>query len=425
MPATILVGAQWGDEGKGKIVDVLAAEADVIVRYQGGSNAGHTVIVGGRRQVLHLIPSGILHPGKLCLIGNGVVVDPLELLEEIGALEKAGHAVEGRLFVSDRAHAVLRHHRALDAAEEAARSAGERLGTTGRGIGPAYRDKYARRGVRLGDLLAPGFGERAAALAEQANEGLARLGAPLLDTAAVARDYAAAATRLAPFVADTVAMLHDADREGRRVLLEGAQGTMLDIDFGTYPFVTSSHPTAGGACCGSGLPPRRVDRVIGVIKAYTTRVGAGPFPTELDDETGEILRRRGAEFGATTGRPRRCGWFDAVVGRHAAAVNGVDYWALTKLDVLDTLPVLRICTAYECDGRRCLVPPADPARLARCRPVYEEMRGWQTPIGHLRRPEDLPPAAQAYVNRLTGLIGGKLGLLSVGPGREATLRAGI
>jgi adenylosuccinate synthase len=425
MPNTILVGAQWGDEGKGKIIDVLTAEADLVVRYQGGSNAGHTVIVGGRKHVLHLIPSGILHPGKQCLIGNGVVIDPLELLEEIKAVEQQGHVVRGRLFVSDRAHAVMNYHRALDAAEEAGRDDDCKIGTTGRGIGPAYRDKVGRCGLRMGDLLAPDCERRVALLAERANAALAFLGAAPLDVAATVTTYRAAAAALAPFIADTVAMLHDADRAGRSLLLEGAQGTMLDIDFGTYPFVTSSNPTAGGACAGTGLSPRRVDRVVGVIKAYTTRVGTGPFPTELNDATGEELRRRGGEFGATTGRPRRCGWFDAVVARYAAAVNGVDYWAMTKLDVLDELPLLKICTAYECDGRRYETLPSDPALLARCRPVYEEMPGWKTAISHITCYDDLPAAARAYVARLIDLMGGKLGILSVGPGREATLRIAL
>jgi adenylosuccinate synthase len=422
MPNTILVGAQWGDEGKGKVIDVLTAQADLVIRYQGGSNAGHTVIVGGRKHVLHLIPSGILHPGKICIIGNGVVIDPLELLQEIQTLEQQGYEVRGRLFVSDRAHAVMRYHRAIDVAQEAVRGAGRMIGTTGRGIGPGYGDKANRCGLRLGDFIAPDFAVRVAERTEQANRALAFLQAAPIDVRELVDLYGSAAETLAPFITDTVAMVHTADREGKRILLEGAQGTMLDIDFGTYPFVTSSNPTAGGACIGSGLSPRRIDRVVGVIKAYTTRVGAGPFPTELNDAVGELLRVRGGEFGATTGRPRRCGWFDAVVGRYACAVNGVDFWAMTKLDVLDELSVLKICVAYACGGRRYATLPSDLRVIEQCTPVYEEMPGWLTDTSGITRYEALPAAARAYVARLVELCGGRLGILSVGPGRENTLR---
>ncbi len=425
MANTILIGAQWGDEGKGKVIDVLTAQADLVVRYQGGSNAGHTVIIGERKYVLHLVPSGILHPGKVCVIGHGVVIDPLALIDEIAMLEQSGISVRGRLFISDRAHMVLRYHHAVDQAEEAARGAGRRIGTTGRGIGPAYRDKVCRCGLRLGDLLEPDFPERLKASVETANQALRALGAQALDAAELLRLYDSAARTLAPYIDDTVTRVQEADRAGKSILLEGAQGTMLDMDFGTYPYVTSSNPTAGGACTGSGLSPRRIDRVVGVIKCYTTRVGEGPFPTELNDATGEALRQRGGEFGATTGRPRRCGWFDAVVGRYAAAVNGVDLWAMTKLDVLDTLPVIRICTAYVCDGRRIEVMPASLRVFQRCQPVYEEMPGWQSSTSAVTRYEDLPPRARAYVERLVTLIGGRLGVLSVGPARDTTLRLGL
>ena len=425
MPNTILVGAQWGDEGKGKVIDVLTADADVVVRYQGGSNAGHTVIVGGRKHVLHLVPSGILHDGKTCIIGNGVVLDPLELLGEVALLEKQGYTVRGRLFISDRSHAVMQYHRALDSAQEQCRQAAGRIGTTGRGIGPGYADKINRCGLRLGDFAAADFGARVAAHVETANAQLAVLGAAPLDVQATVDRYTAAAAELKPFIADTVAMVHEADRQGRSILLEGAQGTMLDVDFGTYPFVTSSSPTAGGACTGSGLSPRRVDRVVGVIKCYTTRVGAGPFPTELNDGQGDLLRSRGGEFGATTGRPRRCGWFDAVVGRYAREVNGVDFWAMTKLDVLDECETLKICVAYEHNGRRIDSVPADIRVLEGCRPVYEEMPGWCSDTSRTTRLEDLPAAARAYVDRLVELCGGQLGVLSVGPGRESTLRVAL
>ncbi len=425
MPNTVLVGAQWGDEGKGKVIDVMTNLADMIVRYQGGSNAGHTVITGGKTYVLHLIPSGILHAGKPCVIGNGVVIDPLELLSEIKMIEGHGITTRGRLFVSDRAHMAMRYHQALDKAAEARRAPGKKIGTTGRGIGPAYGDKIARQGLRMGDLQEADFTARLDEHIEAANDELATLDAPLLNRDELQALYADAAARLKPYITDTVAMVNNADREGKSILLEGAQGTMLDIDFGTYPFVTSSNPTAGGACTGSGLSPRRIDRVVGVIKCYTTRVGEGPFPTELNDETGNLLRTKGGEFGATTGRPRRCGWFDAVIGRYAREVNGVDYWAMTKLDVLDDLPVIKICTAYECDGERLNTLPANISKLARCTPVYEEMPGWQTPTSRVTRYEDLPPNARAYVERLVALTGAKLGILSVGPARDTTLRIAL
>jgi len=426
MPNTVLIGAQWGDEGKGKVIDVLTSQADVIVRFQGGSNAGHTVITGGKKYVLHLIPSGILHSGKQCVIGNGVVMDPFDLITEIGILRAQGIEPAGRLFISDRTHMVMRWHRALDAADEARRPQAKKIGTTGRGIGPAYGAKMGRTGLRVGDLLSPSFQATVKAETEAANATLAAWGAPVLDVAELQASYAQAAVELAPYIADTVAYVNEADRAGKSILLEGAQGTMLDIDFGTYPFVTSSNPTAGGACTGSGLSPRRVDRVVGVIKCYTTRVGSGPFPTELAESTGEHLRQKGGEFGATTGRPRRCGWFDAVVGRYSSMVNGVDFWAMTKLDVLDELPVIKICTAYlRDDGVRYETFPADLSVLERCQPVYEEMPGWQTQTSHITRYEDLPLKARAYVERLVSLIGGRLGILSVGPARETTLRMGL
>jgi adenylosuccinate synthase len=426
MRNTILVGAQWGDEGKGKVIDVLTADADVIVRFQGGSNAGHTVIAEGCKYVLHLIPSGILHPGKLCVIGNGVVIDPFDLLTEIEMLKERGVEIQGRIYISDRAHMVMQWHRALDAADEALRTADKKIGTTGRGIGPTYGDKMGRSGFRVGDMLAPNFLANVREATEATNATLATMNAPPLDVERMVENYRSAADKLKEYVTDSVSFINNADREGKSILLEGAQGTMLDIDFGTYPFVTSSNPTAGGACTGSGISPRKIDRVVGVIKCYTTRVGAGPFPTELDDAMGEQLRRNGGEFGATTGRPRRCGWFDAVVGRYAAIVNGVDYWAMTKLDVLDDVEIIRICTAYEGEnGERHEVFPADLSALDRCRPVYEEMQGWMSKTSDITRYEDLPLKARAYVERLVTLIGGQLGILSVGPARETTLRLGL
>lgn len=426
MPNTVLMGAQWGDEGKGKIIDVLTSQADVIVRFQGGSNAGHTVIAEGKKYVLHLIPSGILHEGKQCVIGNGVVMDPFDLLKEFDMLNGHGMDLRDRLFISDRTHMVMQWHRALDKAHEDRRSSEKKIGTTGRGIGPAYSDKMDRQGFRVGDLLRPDFLTRVRETTEATNLRLAKWGAELLDVEALVADYAKVADLLAPYITDTVVLINKADRAGKSILLEGAQGTMLDIDFGTYPFVTSSNPTAGGACTGSGLSPRRIDRVVGVIKCYTTRVGAGPFPTELLDADGEHLRQKGGEFGATTGRPRRCGWFDAVVARYSAMVNGVDFWAMTKLDVLDELPTIKMCVAYKRDdGHLYETFPADLSVLERCTPVYEEMPGWMTDTSKTTRYEDLPLKAKAYVERLVALSGGRLGILSVGPARETTLRLGI
>jgi adenylosuccinate synthase len=426
MPNTILMGAQWGDEGKGKVIDVLTAQADVIVRYQGGSNAGHTVIAEGKKYVLHLIPSGILHEGKQCVIANGVVMDPFDLIKEMEMLRGYGINPDGRLFISDRTHMVMQWHRALDKADEARRSSTQKIGTTGRGIGPAYSAKMARLGFRVGDLLTSDFLIRVRETAEATNVRLAKWGAELLDVEELVREYANAVEILSPYITDTVVFLNTADRAGKSILLEGAQGTMLDIDFGTYPFVTSSSPTAGGACAGSGLSPRRIDRVVGVIKCYTTRVGSGPLPTELLDATGEHLRQKGGEFGATTGRPRRCGWFDAVVARYSAMVNGVDFWAMTKLDVLDETPLIKICVAYRRDDGHIYESfPADLRALERCTPVYEEMPGWMTDTSKTTHYDDLPMKAKAYVERLVALSGARLGILSVGPARETTLRLGI
>jgi adenylosuccinate synthase len=425
MPNTLLIGTQWGDEGKGKIVDFLSRDADVVVRYQGGSNAGHTIEIGAERYVLHLIPSGILYPDKTCVIGNGLVVDPLALVHEIKELEARGISSRGRLHISDRAHVVLGYHKALDAASENKLSRGSKIGTTQRGIGPAYADKACRTGFRMGDLLDPDLeGKLTERLAEK-NALLASLGSAPLDAAALCKEIRAAAEFLRPYITDTIPLLNAAYKAGRQILFEGAQGTMLDIDFGTYPFVTSSNPTSGGACIGTGLPPRAVDRVLGVIKAYTTRVGEGPFPTELLDATGEHLRQRGREFGATTGRPRRCGWFDAVVARYSAMVNGVDHWAITKLDVLDDTETIRVCVAYECDGRRYESVPASIATLAKCKPVYKDFPGWMTNTSNLTAYADLPQKAKAYVQALCDITGVPLGVLSVSPQRSSTFRIAV
>ena len=425
MPNTVLIGAQWGDEGKGKIIDVLTQGVDIVVRYQGGNNAGHTVKFGDEVHILHLVPSGILHEGRVCVIGNGVVVDPVALMKEIGELEQKGIRVKGRLFVSDRSHIIFPYHRALDVGREDKSGAGEKIGTTKRGIGPSYADKASRQGLRMGDLLDPAFPSLLDKRIQDANRILTAAGGQTVDTAEVVATYRDMAAKLAPYITDTVSMLNRSMKENKSILFEGAQGTMLDIDFGTYPFVTSSNAPAGGACTGTGIPPNRIDRVIGVIKAYTTRVGEGPFPTELKDEIGRLMGKEGQEFGATTGRPRRCGWFDAVVGRYSAMINGVDYWAMTKLDVLDSIKTLKICTAYECDGKRYDTVPANIRILERCKPVYEEMEGWRTPTKDVTCLENLPPRAKAYVDRLCQLTGVKLGILSVGAKRESTLRIAL
>ena len=423
---TVLVGAQWGDEGKGKVIDFLTEEADVVVRFQGGSNAGHTVVVGDKKYVLHLVPSGVLHEGKHCVIGNGVVMDPFDLVRELEQVQSWGFDIKGRFHISERAHMVMQWHRALDAAEESARAAGRKIGTTGRGIGAAYAAKVGRCGMRAGDLLKPNFADIIRIRTEEANAKLVSLGAHELDVDEMIRLYTPMANALLPYVTDTVQFLHESLDANRQILFEGAQATMLDVDFGTYPFVTSSNPTAGGACTGSGVGPRAIDRVIGVLKLYTTRVGEGPFPTELFDSDGELLRSRGGEFGATTGRPRRCGWFDAVIARYAQRINGVDFWAMTKLDVLDAFPTVKICTGYKRDdGFVYQTFPADLDVLAHCEPVYEELPGWQCETSHITDYDALPENAKRYVARILELIGGKLGVLSVGPARETTLRIGV
>ena len=421
MPNTILTGAQWGDEGKGKIIDFLTDEADIVVRSQGGNNAGHTIVIGGEKYVLHLIPSGILRKSKICVIGNGVVIDPVSLVGEIEGLRKRGVAVGKNLLISDAAHLVLPYHRALDGQREALKGKGK-IGTTKRGIGPAYGDKIARVGLRMCDLVDPDvFSRKLAARVRENNVLLKSLGAPALNAKAILKDYLAAAEELRPFVTNTVVYLHKALKGGKQLLFEGAQGTFLDIDHGTYPYVTSSNTTAGGACTGSGVPPHRVDTVLGVMKAYTTRVGEGPFPTE-DKGITDSLHAMGREFGATTGRPRRCGWFDAVATRYAAMVNGIDQIAITNLDGLDAVASIRVCTAYKLDGKRIEFPPTDPAALARCTPVYIELPGWNKPTDKARKFSDLPPRAREYVNKLAGLTGAKLAIVSIGPARAQTIR---
>ena len=421
MANTILVGAQWGDEGKGKIIDVLTDEAEVVVRSQGGNNAGHTVIVKAQKFVLHLVPSGILRKGVKNVIANGVVVDPVSLVSEIEGLRKLGVKVTGNnLFLSETAHIVLPYHRELDGAREMAKGK-NKIGTTKRGIGPAYGDKAARIGLRVGDLVNPvRFEGKLKARIKENNEVLKALGAKPLSFKDVHAAYRKAGDYLKPFVANTVVLLHQAVQQGKSMLFEGAQGTFLDIDHGTYPFVTSSNTTAGGACTGSGVPPHRIDRVVGVLKAYTTRVGEGPLPTE-NSEISDMLHGLGREFGATTGRARRCGWFDAVATRHAQMVNGIDDLAITNADGLDTLETIKVCIAYRDGKKRYDYIPNDVEVLARCEPVYAEFEGWQQPLDKIKSWNKMPAKAKTYLKAIAELTGARLSIVSVGPGREQTM----
>lgn len=420
MANTILVGAQWGDEGKGKIIDVLTEQADVVVRYAGGNNAGHTVWVGQQKYVLHLIPSGILRRGKRCVIGNGVVIDPLGLVDEIKGLQKIGVKVGKNLVISETAHVVFPYHRELDARREALHGK-NKIGTTKRGIGPAYGDKVARTGLRMGDLVdLERLAEKLSVRIKENNRILKALGAKPVSYPTVLAEYRQAGRFLKPFVTNTVPLLHAALKQGANLLFEGAQGTFLDLDHGTYPYVTSSNTTAGGACTGSGIPPHRMDRVVGVMKAYTTRVGEGPLPTE-DREISSLLHGMGREFGSTTGRARRCGWFDAVATREAAMVNGIDDLAITNLDGLDTVARIKVCVAYRHGKKRYQYLPSDIRTLSACEPVYQEFAGWQTPTDHCKSWRELPANARAYLKAISELTGAKLYIASVGPGREQTI----
>jgi adenylosuccinate synthase len=424
MPATVVLGTQWGDEGKGKVVDLLAADADIVVRFHGGNNAGHTLVVNGEKTVLNLIPSGVLHPGRICMLGPGVVIDPEVLTGEIDALRARGYLGDDRwLRISEQAHLIMPYHRAIDHARERLRGEGK-IGTTGRGIGPAYEDKMARTGIRVADLLDEvTFRDALERSLREKNGYLAAIfGEAPLAFDAIHERYRVFRDRLRPFVADTGLELRAALAAGRRVLLEGAQGTMLDVDHGTYPYVTSSSALAGAAASGSGLPPRALGRVVGIAKAYTTRVGGGPFPTELTDALGSRLRKDGDEYGATTGRPRRCGWFDAVVVRQAVALSGVDALALTKIDVLTGIDPLRVCRAYEIGGRRLDLPPAASRAWENAVPVYEELPGWSEPLGDARAFGDLPDNARRYVTRLEAVVGIPVAMVSVGAQRDQTIR---
>src|SRR5436190_15946986 len=413
-----VLGAQWGDEGKGKIVDLPTPHFSIVASYQGGHNAGHTVYVNGAKFILRLIPSGILHPGITCVIGNGVVVDPSALFAEVDELAKNGIDVGNRVLISDKAHVILPYHRDLDLLSEARR--GERkIGTTSRGIGPAYEDKIARRGVRVGDLANPDA--LGGAVRQNVDARNRIIGDSVMDAAQVLQELAAAWTRMRPWVADVSLFLARARAAHRPIMFEGAQGTLLDIDHGTYPYVTSSNATIGGVCTGLGLPPRAIDGVLGVAKAYTTRVGEGPLPTELTGDLGNRLRETGQEFGAVTGRPRRCGWYDAVALRYAVRVNGLDALALTKLDVLDGMEELQICTSYRCRGVELTEMPGDVAQLAACEPVYETLQGWTAPTAGVRRYSDLPRDAQRYVARLEEITGVPAAIISTGSAREDTI----
>ncbi|MDD5697919.1 MAG: adenylosuccinate synthase [Victivallaceae bacterium] len=420
MAVEVLVGTQWGDEGKGKLIDVLTRDVDMVVRFQGGTNAGHTVEIGRDKYILHLVPSGIFRPGVTCVIGNGVVVDPVALKAEMEELAARGLDVSV-IELSSKSQLIFQYHKELDALKETASAAGRKIGTTKRGIGPAYADKANRIGIRGAELQQPEklerlFREQAAAY----NKLFAQAGAPELDTDAEWLKVKAAADYLAPFVKDTVLSVNRAIREGKKILCEGAQGMWLDIDHGTYPFVTSSNTTAGGACTGAGIAPRHIGTVWGVMKAYTTRVGEGPFPTELSGAAGEKLRQAGGEFGATTGRPRRCGWFDAVASRYSCMVNGVDKLAITKLDVLDALPELKLCTAYDIGGEITADMPASTDLLAAARPVYETMPGWNCPTTGIHTWAELPENARKYLQRIAELVEAEIAIVSVGPEREQT-----
>ncbi len=421
MPSLVVVGTYWGDEGKGKITDFLADKADIVVRYQGGNNAGHTIQNKNKTYKLHFIPSGILHPNTMCVLGNGMVIDPVELVSEMEQLSDAGVETDN-LRVSDRAHLILPYHKLLDGLSEERRGP-NKIGTTRKGIGPAYMDKAARCGLRIVDLLNPKeLEQRLSENIRDKNMLLQRYyDVPGLDEKAVLASLLEAADKLRPFIDDTSALINDALDQGKYIVFEGAQATLLDIDHGTYPFVTASNPVAGGVCIGAGVGPTKIDKVMGLVKAYTSRVGDGPFPTEIFDETADIIRERGKEFGTTTGRPRRVGWLDGVILRYARRVSGLDALCITLLDVLSGMEEIKICTHYELDGQRTDRFPASVSSLGRCNPVYETLPGWDQDISDCKNWEDLPANAQAYIHFIEELAGAPVAIVSVGPGREQTI----
>lgn len=421
MGVTIVVGSQWGDEGKGKIVDLLSCDVDYVARYQGGANAGHTIVFDGKQYILHLIPSGILTPGVKCIIGNGVVIDPIALMEEIKMLEDHGIEVQGRLFISHKAHLIMPYHKQLDLAREQA--AGSAIGTTGRGIGPAYNDKSKRTGIRIVDLLDRNeFESKLRINIAEKNDILQKIyNFKELEVEEIVNTYLEFDKKIDPYVTDTTLLINEEIKNGMNILAEGAQGALLDMDHGTYPFVTSSNPTSGGACTGLGIPPTSISKVIGVTKAYTTRVGNGPFPTELLNDTGERLRKIGAEFGATTGRPRRCGWLDLVALKYSVMVNGISHIALTKLDVLDEFDEIKLCTSYICKGKTLKSFPIDIPSLNCVEPIFESYKGWQTKLTGITSYNELPEATKVYLKAIEEFVGAKISIISLSPDRSDTL----
>jgi adenylosuccinate synthase len=420
MGVSIIVGSQWGDEGKGKIVDILSERYEIVVRYQGGANAGHTVQIGDQQFILHLIPSGILRENVICVIGNGVVIDPIALLDEIQVLEKAGININGRLLISQNAHLIMPYHKLLDSINE---NTSTKIGTTGRGIGPCYIDKYARKGIRIVDLLdRTVLEEKIRINIEEKNNILKKVyNVEELNVSEIIKEYLEFDKTIDQYITDVPTYLNNAVNEGKSVLLEGAQGTLLDVDHGTYPFVTSSNPTSGGACTGSGIPPTKISSVIGIVKAYTTRVGLGPFPTELFGSEGEELRKAGVEFGATTGRPRRCGWFDAFLVNYSRMINGIERAAITKLDVLSYLDEIKVCVAYESNGKLLKSYPTDVNKMMQVQPVYETLPGWKCDISNIKHYEDLPVHAKEYLSFISHQSGFEISLISVGPRRSQTI----
>ena len=419
MPNIVVVGAQWGDEGKGKIIDILAKDADVVARYQGGHNAGHTVVVNDEEYILHLIPSGIIHPGKICMIGNGVVIDPEALIGEIEGLKSRGIAIDNNLFISKNSHLIMPYHCIIDKESERSKS----IGTTGRGIGPAYVDKVARTGIRMSDLLDPQlFREKLELNLSNMNYLLYNVyKSEQLDLEEIYSKYMGYAKKIGKYITDVSILINKYIEENSNILFEGAQGTLLDIDHGTYPYVTSSNAIAGGACTGLGIGPTKIDGVLGVSKAYTTRVGSGPFPTELKDKLGNDLRSKGREYGATTGRPRRCGWLDVVVVRYSVIINGMSGIALTKLDILDEYPNIKICVGYKYKGNIYNEMPHESSVLWNCEPVYEEIEGWQESTAGIKRFDSLPDKAKAYIERIEDLIGVSIDIISTSQKREDTI----
>ncbi len=420
MSVTVVVGSQWGDEGKGKIVDLLSERFDIVVRYQGGANAGHTVQIGDKQYILHLIPSGILRENVICVIGNGVVIDPKALLEEIEFLESNGISIKGRLYISHNAHLIMPYHKLLDTISE---SRATRIGTTGRGIGPCYIDKYARKGIKIVDLLDKSvLEEKIKFNLEEKNNLLKKVyNHQELDVNQIIKEYLEFDKLIDQYITDVPTFLNNAIIEGKSILLEGAQGTLLDVDFGTYPYVTSSNPTSGGACTGTGLAPTKITSIIGIVKAYTTRVGLGPFPTELAGEEGEKLRDAGLEFGATTGRPRRCGWFDAFLLNYSRIINGIERAAITKLDVLSYLDEIKVCVGYEINGKKLKTFPTDVNQLMKVKPIYETLPGWKKDISNARYFDELPSEAKSYLSFISEQSGFEISIISVGPSRQQTI----